>query len=156
MNDLVLHRILKAPRSIVWDCWTNPDHLKKWFCPKPHFVTEVKLDLRPGGEFCTTMKVNGEIYPNDGSILEIVPQEKLVITDLMLSDYRPVDAPGLGFTAIVTFADHPDGTDYTALARHRNPEDTKKHEEMGFHDGWGMAAKQLEELASEIAKGARK
>ncbi len=155
MNDLTLHRILKAPRKIVWECWTNPEHLKKWFCPKPHFVTEVEMDLRPGGAFCTKMNVDGEIYNNDGSCLEVVPEKRLVFTDLLLSDYRPVNAPGLGFSAIVTFADHPDGTEYTALARHRNPEDTKRHEEMGFHDGWGTAASQLEEFAIEIAKGRR-
>lgn len=150
-NDLTLHRILKAPRALVWRCWTEPELMKHWFCPKPHFVTEAKVDLRAGGQFFTVMNVNGDLYPSDGSFLEVVPQERLVFTDLLLSDWRPVDAPGLGFTAIITLKDHPQGTEYTALARHRTPEQARKHEEMGFSQGWGIAAEQLEAAALALA-----
>ena len=46
MADLHLHRILKAPRSAVWRCWTDPAHIPNWFAPKP-VVTEVRaLDVR--------------------------------------------------------------------------------------------------------------
>ncbi|MDE3028847.1 MAG: SRPBCC family protein [Paracoccaceae bacterium] len=151
MTDLHLHRILKAPRKLVWDCWTQPELLKPWFCPKPHFVTEAEIDLRPGGRFFTMMSVNGALYPNDGSLLEVTPMDRLVFTDLLLSDYRPVANPGLGFTAILTLKDHPEGTDYTVLARHRTPEDAAKHEAMGFHGGWNTAADQLEAFAATLA-----
>ena len=150
-TTLTLHRILMAPRALVWRCWTEPDLLKPWFCPKPHETTEVEIDLRPGGRFNTTMLVEGQLYPNQGSYLEIVPQQKLVFTDLLLADYQPVDTPGLGFTATLIFADHPDGTDYTAIARHRTPEDAQKHEAMGFSEGWGTVATQLEAFAATLA-----
>ncbi|WP_172299854.1 SRPBCC family protein [Pseudoruegeria sp. HB172150] len=149
-TDLVLHRILKAPRSLVWRCWTDPELLKPWFIPKPHFISEVKMDVRPGGQFFTMMNVDGNAYPNDGSFLEVVPEEKLVFTDLLLADYQPVAEPGLGFTATLTFKDHPEGTEYTALARHRTPEQAEKHEEMGFSQGWGTVATQLEEFARSL------
>jgi uncharacterized protein YndB with AHSA1/START domain len=148
--DLTLHRILKAPRALVWDCWTKPELLKQWFCPKPHFVTEVEIDLRAGGRFFTMMNVDGALYPNDGSLLEVVPREKLVFTDMLLSDYQPVAAPFLGFTAILMLKDHPDGTDYSVLARHRDAETAEKHKAMGFHQGWGIAADQLEALAATL------
>lgn len=149
-TDLTLHRILKAPRPLVWRCWTEPELVRQWFCPKPHSVTDIVLDLRAGGRFFTMMLVDGTEYPNDGSFLEVVPQEKLVFTDLLLADYLPVAAPGLGFTATITLRDHPEGTEYTALARHRSAEDAEKHETMGFSMGWGMAATQLEELAASM------
>lgn len=149
-TDLRLHRILKAPRPLVWRCWTEPDLLKEFFVPKPHSITEVIMDLRPGGRFFTRMLVEGTEYPNDGSILEVVQGEKLVFTDLMVADYQPVDQPGLGFTAILTLADHPEGTDYTALARHRTPADAEKHEAMGFQEGWGTVASQLEAFARTL------
>lgn len=118
-TDLILHRILKAPRARVWDCWTRADLIPHWFAPKPHSVTDCVVDLRAGGRFYTVMNVDGTLYPADGSILEVVPMEKLVFTDMLLADYLPVENPGLGFTATLTFKDHPDGTAYTALARHR-------------------------------------
>lgn len=149
-NDLTLHRILKAPRRAVWRCWTEPDLLKPWFIPKPHEVTEVRMDVRPGGRFFTRMKVEGKEFPNDGSFLAVIPQERLVFTDLLLADWQPVAEPGLGFTAELIFADHPDGTDYTAIARHRTEEDRAKHEAMGFHEGWGTVAQQLEQFAQSL------
>ena len=149
-NDLVLHRILKAKRSTIWRCWTEPDLLKPWFVPKPHSVTDVKIDLRPGGQFFTMMKVDGKDYPNDGSYLHVAPQEKLVFTDMMLADYKPVDNPGLGFTATLTFKDHAEGTEYTVVARHRNQADADKHEAMGFTEGWGTVATQLEAFAAAL------
>ncbi|MBI1218713.1 MAG: polyketide cyclase [Rhodobacteraceae bacterium] len=149
-TDLTLHRILKAPRALVWRCWTEPELLKQWFCPKPHFVTETEIDLRPGGRFFTMMNVEGALYPNDGSFLEVMPGEKLVFTDILLSNYRPAAAPGLGFTAILTFRDHPEGTEYSVLARHRNTETAEKHAAMGFSQGWGIAADQLEALAATL------
>lgn len=149
-TDLTLHRILKAPRALVWKCWTDPAHLKPWFVPAPNSVTEVEMDLRPGGRFFTEMLVDGTKYPNDGSYLEVQPMTRLVFTDLLLSDWRPVDAPGLGFTAELTFADHPEGTEYTAIARHRTAEDAARHEEMGFSEGWGTVAAQLEAYAGGL------
>ena len=42
------------------------------------------------------------------------------------------------------------GTSYTAIARHRNPDTRKTHEDMGFFDGWGTVATQLEAYAKEL------
>ncbi len=150
--DLRVHRVLKAPRKLVWECWTTPAHMKHWFIPRPHEIPEIVMDLRPGGRFFTLMRVNGQDHPNDGSILHVDPGRQLVFTDLLLADWKPVDQPGLGFTAILTLADHPDGTDYTAVARHRTPESCRRHEEMGFHDGWGTVATQLEAYAQGLVR----
>ena len=48
-RDLVLTRLLQAPRAAVWRCWTEPALLGQWFAPKPWTTPEVSLDLRPGG-----------------------------------------------------------------------------------------------------------
>ena len=150
-TTLTLHRILKAPRHLVWRCWTEPELLKPWFVPTPHSVTEVILDPRPGGRFFTLMNVDGNNYPNDGSFLAVQPEERLVFTDMLLADWAPVADPGLGFTAELILKDHPDGTDYTAIARHRTSEDTQKHEAMGFSEGWGTVATQLEAFARTLS-----
>jgi uncharacterized protein YndB with AHSA1/START domain len=55
------------------------------------------------------------------------------------------------FTAVVTFADAGNGkTAYKAVAMHRNEADKATHETMGFQDGWGTVAKQLEEFAQSL------
>ncbi len=149
-TDLTIRRVLKASRATIWRCWTEPDLLKPWFIPKPHSIEKVEMDVRPGGRFFTLMRIDGKEYPNDGSFLEVVRQERLVFTDLLVADWQPVAEPGLGFTAVLTFADHPEGCDYTALARHRTPEDAQKHEKMGFTEGWGTVAAQLEDFARKL------
>ena len=61
---------------------------------------------------------------------------------------HPKPAPDPFMTAIVTFQDLGQGrTRYTAIARHRNADTAKQHAEMGFHDGWGTVATQLEAYA---------
>jgi uncharacterized protein YndB with AHSA1/START domain len=154
-RDLVLDRLLAAPPALVWRCWTEPELICKWFCPKPWFVSQAVVDLRPGGRFFTLMNgPDGEVVPNEGSFLEVVPLQKLVFTDVFGADYTPVDVPesgaGLSFAAILTFAAEGTGTRYRAVARHRNSADAQMHETMGFQAGWGAAATQLEELAQGL------
>ena len=149
-RDLVLTRVLNAPRDKVFQCWTQPDLIKQWFAPRPWTTPKVEMDLRPGGGNVMTMAdENGTEYPNAGQYLEIVPKEKLVFTDAFTGDWAPSAKPF--FTAILTFEDAGEGkTRYTAVARHWTAEDAATHKQMGFHEGWGMCAAQLEELASRI------
>ena len=153
--DLELTRLLSAPPALVWRCWTEPELICQWFCPKPWSVSEAIVDLRAGGRFFTLMNgPAGEKVPNEGSFLEVVPQRKLVFTDIFGADYAPVAVPlsgaGLSFAAILTFAPEGSGTRYRAVVRHRSPEDAESHRKMGFHEGWGAAADQLEELARTL------
>ncbi|MCU0899394.1 MAG: SRPBCC family protein [Cypionkella sp.] len=148
--DLVLTRDLKAPRDLLWRCWTTPEHLVHWFVPKPHRVTACDLDVRVGGRFNTTFLVDGDEMENLGVYLEVVPQEKLVFTDAYTEGWKPVPEPFM--TAILTFEDLGQGrTRYTAIARHRNVETTRQHQDMGFFEGWGTVAEQLEAYARGLA-----
>lgn len=147
--DLVLVRELAAPRAVIWRCWTEPEHLMQWFVPKPHKVTACHLDVRVGGACNTTFDVEGAVMENKGVYLEVVPGEKLVFTDTYTEGWKPAAEPFM--TAIVTFEDLGGGrTRYTAVARHRNAETARQHREMGFHDGWGTVATQLEAYAQGL------
>ena len=46
--DLVLERVVDVPPHLVWEAWTQPEHLKKWFCPRPWKTIDCEMDLRPG------------------------------------------------------------------------------------------------------------
>lgn len=157
-RDLVLERTVDVPRELVWRAWTEPEHLKKWFTPVPWTTTECEIDLRPGGMFRTVMRSpEGEEYPGTSCYLEVVENEKLVWTTGLEPGYRPVpQAPAardedLVFTAVILLEPHgTGGTKYTAIAMHRNEDDREKHEQLGFHEGWGQALDQLVALAKSL------
>lgn len=149
-TDLSFTRTLAAPRQVIWDCWTNPRHIPHFFVPAPHKVTEVEIDLRVGGRFNTTFEVDGTLMDNKGVYLEVIPQEKLVFTDTYTEGWKPASDPFM--TAILLLSDAPDGgTIYTAIARHRSSASRETHESMGFHDGWGTVATQLETYAKGLS-----
>lgn len=141
--DLVLERVIDVPRELVWRAWTEPEHLSKWFTPAPWTVAECEIDLRPGGIFRTVMRSpEGQEFPSSGCYLEVVPNEKLVWTAALLPGYRP-QVSEMPFTAIIAIEPHGGGTRYTATALHQDESGRKRHEEMGFHQGWGAALDQL-------------
>lgn len=147
---LTLDRTLDAPAARLWRCWTEPDLLKQWFCPKPWYVSDATIDLAPGGAFFTVMNgPDGERFENADVVLAFEPQRRLVTTDAFLLGWIPSDKAFM--TAHVTFKDAGDDrTRYVARAMHWNEETLRQHEEMGFFDGWGAAADQLEELARSV------
>jgi uncharacterized protein YndB with AHSA1/START domain len=148
--DLVLERVIDAPRELVWEAWTKPEHLMKWFVPKPWSLASCELDLRPGGAFNTVMRSpEGAEFPGEGCFLEVVPNERLVWTDALVAGYRPSPEPF--FTAALMLEPHGSGTRYVTIAMHRDEDGRKKHEEMGFHHGWGKALDQLVELLKTIS-----
>ncbi|MGE0180303.1 MAG: SRPBCC family protein [Sphingomonas sp.] len=160
--DLVLERTLDAPRDLVWEAWTNPEHLKRWFSPKPYEISEIEMDLRPGGIFRIRMVGPDGFdtgHGNAGCMLEIVEGERLAWTSALGPGYRPAEmgegCESFPMTAIVTLADAGGGkTLYRAVALHRSIADRDTHEQMGFQEGWGKCADQLEELAAGLAQTA--
>ena len=152
--DLVLERTLNAPRALVWKAWTTPEQLKRWFAPRPYEISEVEMDLRPGGIFRIRMTGPDGFdtgHGGAGCMLEIVEGERLVWTSALAPEYRPAEmgegCESFPMTGVVTLADTGDGrTLYRAVALHRNAADRDMHEQMGFEEGWGTCATQLEEL----------
>ena len=148
-TDLTFTRTLAAPRSALWECWTTPEHIKQFFMPKPHAVKACEIDLRAGGRFNTTMAVGDQEMTNEGVYLEVEKGRRLVFTDAYSEGWKP--APDPFMTAIIEFADDgTGGTTYTATVRHRSAEARQRHEEMGFFDGWGTVADQLEAYARSL------
>ncbi|MFC3227492.1 SRPBCC family protein [Marinibaculum pumilum] len=148
-RDLVLSRFIPAPPPLLYRCWSEPDLLKRFFCPRPWSVSHAVLDLRPGGSCRITMcDPQGKAYPNDGVYLEVVPNRRLVFTDAYTAGWRPSEKPFM--TGIIDFVPEGGGTRYTACARHWTAADRQSHLEMGFEEGWGIVAHQLAELAATL------
>jgi uncharacterized protein YndB with AHSA1/START domain len=148
--DLVLERVVDVPPHLVWKAWTEPEHLVKWFTPKPWTTVDCEIDLRPGGLFRTVMRSpEGQNHENIGCDLDLVVNSRLVWTDMLGPGYRPRSG-GLNestscgfFTAFLLFEPAGQGTRYTARLLHRSAADRQRHEDMGFHEGWGTALDQL-------------
>ena len=148
--ELVLTRVIDAPADKLFQCWTTPALLPKWFCPPPWGVSHAEMDVRPGGSSLVVMRgPNGEQVDNRGVYLEVVPNQRLVFTDAFTEAWVPSTKPFM--TGILTFENLDGGqTRYTAVVRHWSEEDLKMHEQMGFHEGWGIATDQLAALAKTL------
>jgi len=149
--DLTVSRIIKAPRSAVWRAWADPESFEQWWVPAPEICRVREMDLRPGGSFRTEISDDGAEFGQHLSacFLAVDELERIVFTDALVAGYRP--AEGSFMTAVITMKDHPDGTEYTATAMHRNGADRDKHEQLGFHEGWGTVTRQLAELVEKPA-----
>lgn len=78
-RQLSISRTLKAPIALVWEVWTNPEHIAQWWGPDGFTNTIQQMDLREGGEWKLTMHgPDGTNYPNRSIFKEIVPHEKIV------------------------------------------------------------------------------
>ncbi len=148
-RELVLTRLIDAPRETLYRCWTEPALMKQWFAPKPYETPVVEVDVRSGGANLIVMRgPDGQDMPNRGIYLEVVPNERLVFTDAFTEAWQPSAKPFM--TAILTFEPQGDKTLYTARVRHWTVEDREAHEKMGFHQGWGICTDQLAALAATL------
>jgi len=144
-RELVLTRVIDAPPERVYAAWTQPELMKKWFSPKPVETIVVETEVRVGGASRIVMRLpDGTEMPSRGVYLEVVPNRKLVFTDAFVSAWEPSAQPFM--TVILTFEEQDGKTLYTARVRHWRVEDRERHENMGFHAGWGKATDQLAEL----------
>ena len=148
--DLELIEDVALTPEQLFDGWTNPEILKKWFCPRPWKVTECSIDLRPGGLFSNVMQSpEGELMPeNKGCYLLIEKPTRLVWTGILGENFRPNQIPqlGFGFVCDLRFISlEQGGTRFHAIVMHSDEEGKIKHEKMGFEQGWRMALSQLVE-----------
>ena len=101
-REIVLSRVFHASRELVWEAWTNPAQIVKWWGPRGFSTTIKRMDFRVGGEWTHTMHgPDGTNYPNKSIFKEIVPLER--ITYSHGGGRENGDGPGATFTATWTF-----------------------------------------------------
>ncbi|MES1980837.1 MAG: SRPBCC domain-containing protein [Pseudomonadota bacterium] len=143
--DLVFERSIDAPRHLVWEALTKPEHLKEWYMPKAWgSVAKCELDARPGGVFSIDIAVaGGQVVPNLGCVLEAVPLERLIWTSMLFPGYRPAVFDDVPITAIVTLETVGTGTRYVFTALHRDVADLEKNKTSGWLQGTEIALDQF-------------
>ena len=143
--DLVFERFIDAPRKLVWEALTKPEHIKEWYMPKAWgSVWDCKLELRPGGIFSIDIATaDGQAVPNVGCVLEVIPMERLVWTSMLFPDYRPAVFDDIPITAIMTMESVGTGTRYFFTALHRDEADLAKNKASGWKEGTDIALDQF-------------
>jgi len=144
-TDFVLERFIDAPKRLVWEALTRPEHLKEWYMPREWgAVSKCEMDLRPGGAFSIDITVgDGREVPNLGCVLDVVPMERLVWTSMLFPGYRPAVFDDIPITAIITMESVGNGTRYVFTALHRDEADYQKDMESGWKEGTEIAADQF-------------
>lgn len=77
-RTMVLQRVIRAPRTIVWNSWMNPEALPQWWGPDGYSCRTQRIDLRTGGEWVFDMiGPDGTVYPNHHLYHEVRPEERI-------------------------------------------------------------------------------
>ncbi|MEP0827355.1 MAG: SRPBCC domain-containing protein [bacterium] len=101
-REIVATRIFDAPRELVWEAWTDPDKITRWWGPNGFTTTTVEIDVRPGGIWKHIMHgPDGTDYPNLTRYVELVKPERIVYINSGGKD----DIPHGEFRATITFED---------------------------------------------------
>ncbi|MEI1375084.1 SRPBCC domain-containing protein [Nostoc sp. UHCC 0926] len=148
-REIVITRVFRAPRELVFKAWTDPKHVVQWWGPKGFTTQVTELDLRPGGKWRYVMiGPDGTEYPAKGVFREIVPLERIVTSDEFDEGFEKVinaDLPR-GMVTTAVFEDLGTNTKLTLQIMHESAEDRRKHEEMGVIEGWNSSFDCLDEL----------
>ena len=87
IREVVLTRLIGAPRELVYEVWTDPKHVARWYGPRLFTIPNCEIDLRPGGRRDIDMRgPDGNLYPDKSVFLEVVPPERLVFLSKAFED----------------------------------------------------------------------
>ena len=152
-NDLTLTRQIAASPDAVYRCWTDPKLIDHWFAPAPGTVPEAEIEAWPGGKFRVVMEFeeHGRMDGEPGCVLIAEPGRRFAWTTALRPGFRPSEnTEDIEFTADVVLTPKDGGCEYTVIARHRDAEMARRHDEMGFTTGWGQCADQLAAFAATL------
>lgn len=142
-------RTFSAPRSLVFDAWTSPQHLDRWMGPRGFVTTTSAFDFRVGGEWLYTMAhPEYGTFPNRTTYIEIVPGERLVYT---LDAGADGDAEPIHVT--VLFRQEGDETTVTMESVLPSDEAMAEARKYGAETGGHETMAKLGELLDEYAGG---
>jgi uncharacterized protein YndB with AHSA1/START domain len=145
--ELVLTRVFDAPRDVVFNAWTDPRHVVRWWGPHGFTNPVCEVDARPGGAIRIHMRgPDGTVYPMRGEFREIVPPERLVLTTAV---DEPDGSPRFEVLHTVTFTEQ-DGKTVLTLTTRIIKETAAAAPQLGeMHAGWTQS---LERLSAYLTK----
>ncbi|MHB1006307.1 MAG: SRPBCC family protein [Chloroflexota bacterium] len=146
-RELVITRVINAPRKVVFKAWTDPKQVTQWWGPFGFTIPVCEMDFRSGGSFLIHMRgPDGVVYPDKGIFDEIVEPERLVFTDSAIEDES--GNPHLVVHTTVTFADQGGKTKLTLRAVVVKATPEAEGALSGMEAGWAQSLAKLAELLS--------
>jgi uncharacterized protein YndB with AHSA1/START domain len=144
-EQILITRRFAAPPRLVWEAWTTPELVKRWWHARRGEATVADIDLRVGGAWRWVMVAEGGVeVAFHGEYREIVPHERIVSTEV----YEGVpDAESLN---TLTLTPDGDGTLLTLLVEHATREHRDGHVASGMEDGLQDALDLLEDVAAGL------
>jgi uncharacterized protein YndB with AHSA1/START domain/predicted enzyme related to lactoylglutathione lyase len=140
---LLMKRRLPAPQAAVFEAWTDPQHVRLWFCPVGFEVVVAEVDLRPGGAYRIGMRSpEGKVATTHGVFREIQAPERLVYT------WRWED-PG-ALETLVTVEFHDRGPETELVLRHERFADAARRD--NHLQGWQGCLQNLDLFLSARAE----
>jgi uncharacterized protein YndB with AHSA1/START domain len=156
-RELIITRVFNAPRELVWELWTDPELMMRWWGPKDFTSPVNKIDLRVGGEYLNCMRSpDGEDFWSKGVYREIIAPERLVMTDSFADEEgNIVPASHYGMSPewllemliTVTFEEHEDKTKLTL--KHSGQGDIPDRDFDDMQQGWSQSFDKLDEVLEE-------
>jgi uncharacterized protein YndB with AHSA1/START domain len=145
-RTLTLKKVFEAPIELVWEAWTNSDHIMQWWAPPGMKINMVIHEFKVGGKWKYSMPMpDGSQFISEGTYLEIEEYKKIVTT----ADFKPMTE---GVELHVSFEADSDKTNFTFSVIHATEEYCKAQEKMGFYNGWGSALNRMESVIINLLK----
>jgi len=149
-KEIILTRQFDAPRHLVWEAMTKPEHVRYWWnCMDGYTMPVCEIDFRVGGKWrYVVVAADGNEVGFHGEYLEIVTPEKIVNTEIF--DPFP-DSPA---TCTVTLVEKDGKTNFKNVVVHLSQEARDGHINSGMEVGANIAMDRIEERAQSLNKAA--
>lgn len=150
-GDVLLTRVLDAPRALVFKAWTDREQLARWWGPHGFTNPRCEIDVRPGGAILIHMRgPDGTVYPMTGVYQEIVEPDRLVFTSSALDEEGK---PLFEVRTTVTFAEQNGKTTLTVDARVVSATPKAASHLAGANAGWSQTLDRLAEFVAQAMGG---
>jgi len=147
-REIRLTRSFAAPRALVFDAWTKPEHVRNWWGCANSSLTTCEIDLRVGGAWRYVLRApDGSVHPFKGVYREIERPDRLVHTQVY--DIAPYDMCETVVT--VLFAEKAGRTTVSETILHLRQEFRDGHVASGMEGGAAESFARLEELLASMA-----
>jgi uncharacterized protein YndB with AHSA1/START domain len=150
-QEFVVERQFSAPRTLMFQVFTQPEHLKRWWAPQPYTIPICTIDLRPGGIWHYSMRSpEGQDHWARSVYREIVPPEKLVYTSTFADEHaNPIKGIPEHLTTL-TFTEEDGKTRVRAHVQFASAEALKVAVGLGMLEGMSMTWECLVEYVREL------
>jgi uncharacterized protein YndB with AHSA1/START domain len=150
-EQILITREFDAPRNLVYKAWTTPALVGRWWHANRGEVSSIDIDLRVGGKWRYVMVAEGGFEVGfHGEYREVVPNERIVYTEVYEGLPEGMDAEAEAALNTLTFEEADGRTTVTILVEHRNQEGRDMHIDSGMEAGMQDAFDLLEEVAISL------